>query len=304
MYRVAVLMSTYNGEKYIKEQIDSILLQETVEVTLMVRDDGSSDRTIEIIKEYQKSNGNIKLDIGKNVGVGNSFMQLVYDAGDEYDYYAFADQDDVWLHRKLINAINKIENREKPALYTSNQILVNSELEKIGMRYSAKPDTSFRQTMCQNKVSGCTMVWNKTLQKLLINTARRPTAKLLRMRIHDVWVAMVADVAGEIIYDNEGYILYRQHDNNVVGVRKPSLIKQWIEKIKDPEQRNGRSIICKEIFNGYKDLNNPDIAFIEMCGNYQKNANLKRKLLQDSSIISHTNESRVGFVVKVMTNLF
>lgn len=304
MYKVAVLMSTYNGEKYIKEQIDSILVQESVEVVLMIRDDGSSDRTIEIIKEYQKDNDNIKLSIGKNVGVGNSFMQLVYDAGDEYAYYAFADQDDVWLPRKLIHAVIKIENYEKPALYASNQILVNSELKKIGMRYSTKPDTSFRQTMCQNKVTGCTMVWNKKLQNLLINSARRPTAKLLRMRIHDVWVAMVADVAGEIVYDHKGYILYRQHENNVVGVRKSNIIKQWIEKVKDPEQRNGRSIICEEIFNRYKDLNNPDIAFIEMCGTYRKNANLKRKLIRDSSIISHTNESRVGFVVKVMTNLF
>lgn len=94
--KVIVLMSTYNGEKYLKEQIDSILNQVKVEVFLMIRDDGSSDNTIAILKEYERQNRNIKIIKGKNIGVGNSFMQLLYNSA-EAEYYAFADQDDVWV---------------------------------------------------------------------------------------------------------------------------------------------------------------------------------------------------------------
>lgn len=78
MSSVAVLMSTYNGEKYLKEQIDSILAQKDVDVTLFIRDDGSSDNTIGICKEYVEKHKNIVLKTGENIGVGNSFMQLVY----------------------------------------------------------------------------------------------------------------------------------------------------------------------------------------------------------------------------------
>ena len=101
MDKVAILMSTYNGEKYLDEQIGSILAQEGVDVTLYIRDDGSSDRTAEIIKYYCKRYHNVSFTQGENLGVGNSFMQLVYDAKDVYDYYAFADQDDIWLRDKL-----------------------------------------------------------------------------------------------------------------------------------------------------------------------------------------------------------
>lgn len=300
-------MSTYNGEKYLKEQIDSILTQRGVELTLYVRDDGSSDKTIDIVKEYQKNNPNIKLDVGQNLGVGNSFMQLVYDVPDDYDFYAFADQDDVWLPEKMGKAIEEIKGILKPALYCSNQILVDGKLNKIGMRYTTDPDISYKQIMCQNKITGCTALWNKELKKLLSDEKRRPSEKLLKRRIHDVWIAMVASVIGIIRYDHEGYILYRQHEANVVGVRKTNRIKQWIGKCKDPSQRNGRSIICREIYDKYKDLIVSDSIKnqLDMYGNYVSNKAYKKKLLLSANkLISHTGESLLGFRIKVLFNLF
>lgn len=98
MYKVAVLLSTYNGSKYIKEQIDSILSQEGVNIDIYIRDDESTDETVNIIYEY-KSN-NIFLTEGKNIGVGNSFMELLYSVPEIYDYYAFADQDDIWSEKE------------------------------------------------------------------------------------------------------------------------------------------------------------------------------------------------------------
>lgn len=304
MYKVAVLMSTYNGEKYLAEQIDSIFLQNNVDITLFIRDDGSSDGTIEIIRTYLNDNTNIKLDIAKNVGVGNSFMQLVYDVGDEFDFYAFADQDDIWLSDKLITAIAAIEPYNVPALYVSNQILVDSRLNKIGMRFDANPDITYKQTMCQNKATGCTMVWNKQLQKMLSEKNRRPSKELLNRRIHDVWVSMVAGVTGKIIYDPNGYILYRQHANNVVGVRKTNIINQWIKKIGDKNRRNGRSLLCKEIIRNYHDvLDSETRSDMQLYGNYNSSLKNKCRLITQGNITKYTGESRIGFALKVILGL-
>ena len=109
---VSVLMSTYNGEKYIREQIESILNQKKVKVHLLIRDDGSQDSTIEIVKEYANKYPNVSVYAGKNIGIGNSFMELLRNAP-EADYYAFADQDDVWLDGKLERAIELIKATEQ-----------------------------------------------------------------------------------------------------------------------------------------------------------------------------------------------
>ena len=304
MCKVAVLMSTYNGEKYLKEQVDSILSQKDVEIMLYVRDDGSSDSTIEIVKEYQKHNDNIVLYIGKNVGVGNSFMQLVYDAGNKFDYYAFADQDDVWLPDKLTTAVRTIEEIKKPCLYASNQLIVDQELKKIGMRFFEHPNISSKQIMCKNKLTGCTMVWNTELHRFLCNDKYHPSSSLLECRIHDVWVAMVASVVGVIIFDEKSYILYRQHENNVIGVKKTNIFVNWINKINYTIQRNGRSRICAEILEKYgENMEGKIIDELKPYAYYRNNSIYKYNLLKDKTMRKISGESFVGFSIKVLFNL-
>ena len=306
MRSIAVAMSTYNGEIYIKEQIDSILNQKNVKVDLFIRDDGSKDRTLNILETYAKRWNNIHIVKGENLGVGNSFMELLYFVGCEYDYYSFADQDDVWLPDKLNQAIAKIKSNDKPYLYVSNQILVDKDLNKLKIRFEVQPSVSYKQILCQNNVSGCTMVWNKKLQKLLSDTNRKPSKALLKNRIHDVWVAMVAAVTGKIVYDENSYILYRQHENNVVGVRKHSIVKQWMKKIMDDSQRNGRSKLCKEIYEKFGDIvfNEKCKRDIDICGNYKNEWRKKIKLLCDSDITNYTGESVLGLRLKILLNLF
>lgn len=306
IHNIVVAMSTYNGELYIQEQIDSILEQKNVKVDLFVRDDDSKDKTLEILKTYAKKRNNIHFIKGENLGVGNSFMELLYSIGCQYDYYAFADQDDVWLPDKLNQGIAKIKGSNTPLLYVSNQILVDKDLNRLKMRFEVPPGISYKQILCQNQVSGCTMIWNKELQKLLIGGNRRPSKGLLKNRIHDVWVAMVASVAGKIIYDANSYILYRQHENNVVGVKKNSIIKQWMKKLKDDSQRNGRSKLCKEIYEKFG-----DIMFDEECkrkldiyGNYRNEWHKKIELFQDSDLTNYTGESEFGLKMKILLNLF
>ena len=191
-------------------------------------------------------------------------------------------------------------------MYASNQILADKELNRIGLRYKLAPDTSYTQIMCQNKIAGCTMVWNKALQRILFEPKRRPEKDLLKGRIHDVWVAMVASVTGEIVYDENGYILYRQHGNNVVGVRKANVLMQWIEKMKNPEQRNGRSLLCKEIMSKCADLiaSEEIISKVREFAYYSDHVTYKINLMKNNTVIHYSGETRLGFKMKVLFNFF
>ena len=126
METVQVLMSTYNGEKYIREQLNSIINQTYPSIKILVRDDGSSDGTIEILEEYAAKYDNMAYYAGKNLGVIQSFLQLLKDSDDSSAYYAFSDQDDVWLPEKIEKAVEMIENNkevEQPILYCVIHIL-------------------------------------------------------------------------------------------------------------------------------------------------------------------------------------
>lgn len=300
---VSVLLSTYNGEKYIREMVDSILAQEGVSVKLIIRDDGSSDGTKDILEEY---GDRITVDYAANAGVGVSFMNLVYAASDETDYYAFSDQDDIWLPDKLSRAIALLAGHREPALYASNQTLVDANLNKIQDRHSTSPDCSIYQILCRNKLSGCTMVWNKELQRLLIREESRPTAALLKKRIHDVWVGAVAASVGSICFDMESGILYRQHENNVVGVRETRKLDEWKKKINNPALRNGRSQLAIELYKGYKnEITDPDTSvFLRMCAFYKEDKECRRKLLKSTAITAYSEESPIEFKAKVLANLF
>lgn len=300
MHKVAVLMSSYNGELYIKDQINSILCQNEVQVDLFIRDDGSSDNTINIIGQFPE----IHLVRGKNLGVGNSFMELLYSIEDEYDYYAFCDQDDIWLDNKIICAIDKIQGETGPVLYCSNQILVNKYGEKYAMRYNKVPDLSYAEILVHNHATGCTMVWNKPLQHIL--KKKRPNPSLLNNRIHDVWVAMVANICGKIIYDEKGFILYRQHENNVVGAKKDNIsdvFKSQIKKIQKSDLRNGRSLLAKEILRLFPNEGN-ETLLLPLAANSNSVKGKIRILRKKGEFIKHSEESSIAFALKVIIGLF
>lgn len=297
-------MSAYNGERFLKEQLDSVLAQKNVSVTLYVRDDGSQDATCRILSRYE---GRINYLQGENLGVGNSFMTILYEAGTHYDYYAFCDQDDIWLPEKLEKAIEKLFAFKQPALYCSNQLLTDSEGSITGKRHKNPVDISYLQILCNNSVTGCTMVWNKVLQETLCRKESRPSSELLRKRIHDVWVAMVASVTGAIIYDRESYILYRQHEHNVVGVAGSTVLQEWTRKIKNPALRNGRSWLAKEISLKYADLipDKETLCCLNVLANYRDNFAKRKALLKIAKkLCRYSGEPYWQLYVKILTNLF
>lgn len=209
MKKVQILMSTYNGEEYLKEQIDSILRQSYPNIELLIRDDGSEDRTREILKQYEQENKHVKVIYGENKGVNGSFFTLVENC--DADYIAFADQDDVWLPEKIQVAVTRLEKIKEPALYACNKILIDGKDNIIEENNKKQKIPSFSNALVENICTGCTIVMNRKLTDLVKKHIPHHAV------LHDWWCYLLAAYAGTVIYDENAYILYRQHGNNVVG---------------------------------------------------------------------------------------
>lgn len=213
MNKVVVLMSTYNGEKYLRTQLDSILDQRNVNVEILVRDDGSTDSTIEILKEYE-SKGLLKWYTGENLRPAKSFMNLIINAPDA-EYYAFSDQDDVWMESKLINAVDMLKQHNNASLYYCNALLVDENLNVFGENVLPFIPNFYSGLSYGKAALGCSMVFNKELMKML------KTKIPENIIMHDAWVTNVCQIIhGNIIRDDRPLFYYRQHSNNQVGGKR------------------------------------------------------------------------------------
>ena len=213
MDSVTVLLSTYNGEKFLREQIETLLNQEGVEINILARDDGSSDHTIEILREYSEKYSNFVFYSNTNLGPAKSFLDLICNAKDT-DYYSFCDQDDYWDKDKLKVAIEKLKvlDSTKPNLYYSNLRIVDENLQFYRLSHEGNffNDNKY-SALTENLCTGCTAVFNKTARDLIKNH----TPEYCSM--HDTWLYMLCKLMGNTIYDSEPHISYRQHGGNVVG---------------------------------------------------------------------------------------
>lgn len=274
---VQILMSTYNGEKYLKEQIESLIDQKDVKISILVRDDGSNDGTASILNKFQK-NGNLKWYGGKNLGPAKSFLNLMKNAG-EFDFYAFCDQDDFWESNKLKEAINQLSNKSsnQPSLYFSKAQLVNKDLKDIEDTQYFLKQYNFGGYLIRNNVTGCTMVFNKKLLHLTNMYAPK------NIMMHDHWVTLVCmSLNGNLIYDKKSYIKYRQHEENVIG-GKESIIK----KIKKSFifSNNVRQRVVYELYAGYKEyMDATHRKDVEQILNYKKSVSNKIGLLKNKNI--------------------
>ncbi len=205
-------MSTYNGEKYIREQLDSIL-QQSLPVEILIRDDGSSDGTISIIEEYMSKGVSIELIKGENVGVIASFFELIKVAP-ESDYYAFSDQDDYWLEDKIKNAVEMLGTEDMPMLYCSDTYLVDGDLNVIKQE-DRNPRPSFGNAIVENICTGCTAVGNRQF----IEKIRENIPDTTKIIMHDWWLYLIAELYGKTVFDHNAQISYRQHGNNEWGAK-------------------------------------------------------------------------------------
>ena len=244
--KVAVLLSTYNGTKYINEQLASIYAQEGVGVSLLVRDDGSSDGTCELLSGEQTA-GRLSWYTGCNKGPAFSFWDLLQQAPTS-DYYAFCDQDDVWDCDKLRVAVDAMRgDGDVPALYFCQTRLVDEALREIES-VKISPLLTYGEALIYNFVTGCTMVMNDALRRELV----KYTPQYIRM--HDIWVYDVAQAIGaRIHFDATPRMSYRQHGGNVVGQKKSMAFRwknRW-ERLCEGEHIRYR--LAQELYKGYAD---------------------------------------------------
>lgn len=309
--KVFVLMSSYNGEKYIREQLDSILVQRDVEVSLVIRDDGSSDSTIDIIKEYTNKYGNITFIVGNSCGVAQSFMSLLYGVEDG-DYYAFADQDDYWYDDKLMVAIKKLKKYgKKPALYCGNQNCVDEEGNFLKVRFPENFEIKGVITaLFHNYYAGCTMVMNKVLRDLLVEEKRRPPLDFFEYRIHDSWINTVSHVVAEVIFDSESHMDFRRYEGTFSDEFVPNQVgctiteryrKKFKRFLKKGIKRNGVSMTAKKILEYYNDfLTEDEREQIEIIAGYRDSIKCKMMLLCSDLISKNVLADKLLIRLKVI----
>lgn len=280
--KVIVLLSSYNGERYIKDQIESIL-QQTIHCELVVRDDGSSDKTQEILKEYERK-GKLTWYTGQNLGPCDSFLNLIKNAG-EANYYALSDQDDVWDEDKIEKGLEKI-SANKYSLYFCKRRIVDINLNELNVQNtyvrSVKPNTA----LIEGIAYGCTMLFNYNVKKAIEKLNQH-----YHDYMHDALIYRLVSLCGTVIYDEKPHISYRQHGDNVVG-HELTGVKRWIQRFENLSKRKNsstRSDCAKEIYENYLNIVKPEYRQLIYDVAYVRESKLARTRLvfRDGLITQH-----------------
>lgn len=283
MKKVLVIIATYNGEKYLSEQLESLYKQENVEVTILIRDDGSCDGTQRILETYQEE-GKLIWYTGEHLNVQKGYFDLMKKASTyDVDYVAFCDQDDVWDLDKLYIAIQKLSNVKTnvPALYYCGQRLVDDKLNLIAEhRLNEKRNLTTRFVL--SDFAGCTGVFNKALLNEVVKYEPE------YMLMHDTWILKVClCLGGEVFVDTEPHMNYRQHGGNTVGLGRslPAYIRQVKQYIYEYQVERQ----MRELMKGYFDRMIPEYRTLtKMICEYKNNKKYKKKLL-DKKYINFCN---------------
>lgn len=226
MDKVTILMATYNGSKYLEEQLNSIIKQDYTNWKLIVSDDHSTDETIEILQKYeQQYPDKIELLLNKTASgsAKRNFFKLIDKV--DADYIMFCDQDDIWEPKKISYTLKYMkakEEKETPILIHTDLTVVDEDMNVISASFMKhqhlRPSNSLHDIVIQNSITGCTMMINRALLNLL---KRKVNIDFIEM--HDWWCGLIAAAFGKIYYIKKSTIKYRQHANNSVGAQKYGL---------------------------------------------------------------------------------
>lgn len=207
-----VLLATYNGAAYLPDFLDSLIAQTTSDFKVIVRDDGSTDASLDIIRAYTSALSIEMLEASQRLGPARSFFELLKHAGDGFDCYFFADQDDYWNESKIAHAVDKLSSeKENISVYFSRLEYVDETLAHIG--YSRIPRViALENALVENIATGCTMALTGPARQLILKNS--PS----QFSMHDWWCYIVVVAFGNVIYDPFPSIKYRQHANNTIGI--------------------------------------------------------------------------------------
>ena len=266
MARLTILMATYNGERFLQDQLDSFSRQSFVDWDLWVSDDGSSDSTKIILNNYaleHKEQHLVCIIDGPRQDFVQNFLNLTCSCKSESEFFAFSDQDDIWENDKLQRAINWLEtvSPDTPALYCSRTEIVDEDARPTTPpTYSQlmKVAPSFSNALVQSIAGGNTMVFNKAAKQLI-----EFFGGSIDVPSHDWWVyLLITGVGGKVYYDPVSTLLYRQHRKNVVGSNK-SLGAKFVR-------------LKKFLDGSYKSYNEKNVYYLCKCSHLLTNENQER----------------------------
>lgn len=300
---VLVLLSTYNGEKYLDEQLKSLYRQKGVNLHILIRDDGSTDSTVKKIEEYESRYNNTTVLIEKNIGCSLSFKRLMNYAKTMlpvFNYYAFCDQDDVWDDDKLMCAVECLEKNKANLLrlYTSAYRVVD---EKMNFQYIQQ--FKYKHTLGESLIMinklGCTQVYSHDLMEQALKICHVDSYSS-GMPNHDGWLYLTAITLSSYIYhDDNPHINYRQHGNNVSGANQASFINRFKRTLKG---KNIRSRIAKILIETYDDIEENKKQLLRLNITYSNSFRTKLKLLFLKEMSTNTLSINIAFRILILFN--
>lgn len=307
MKTLQILMSTYNGAKYIREQLDSLLEQNCEKLgkatfRIVIRDDGSSDGTQDILEEYaERYPEKVSWYQGENHGVIRSFFELLQRV-EASDYYAFCDQDDYWMEDKMTRAVEVLDTMRKdvPVLYCCRPKLVDQNLQPLESEIERPPmRPGFRNAMIENIVTGCTAVFDQSLREMVVKELPEFTV------MHDWWLYLIATCFGELYYDETPYICYRQHQGNVLGT-KTRKMDEWKMRLKRFRGNRGNiSHQLEEFIRIFGDMGaeNENMRLAERFLEVRKSFWARKRFLRDTEIYRQRREDdRIFHIILLLGN--
>lgn len=224
--RVNILLSTFNSVNYLRIQLDSLIAQRYDNFGVIIRDDGSADSTNLILHEYLERYPHlIRVIWGQHIGAIASFLQLLRECETDCDYVAFCDHDDVWLPDKVTRAVGilNILPLAQPNLYCGRRICVDEQLKEVGL--SKLPRViGYENALVENIAAGCTMMLNRSARDMINSVVPQ------KLKMYDWWCYLVVSAFGQVYYDPQPLMLYRQHRGNLKG-DTPLWHKQMWERL-------------------------------------------------------------------------
>ncbi len=295
MEKVLIILATYNGERFLPDQLESLINQKRVDVSVLIRDDNSSDNTQQILEQYRE-----RLDLhwykGEHIDVEKSYEELLRkSASTDYQFFAFCDQDDVWDEDKLFIGVESIKDFNGPALYYCGQTIVDEELRLIS-HHELNGNRNMISRFLLSDFAGCTGIFNRALLDRVI--AFEPNYMIM----HDTWILKVCMcLGGLVVIDPKSHIKYRQHKNNKVGLKQDFIsniikAKKYINEYQIEKQ-------MRELERGYgMNMVSPYREVCKWILGYKSNMQFRIKLLDKRNIDFHNIGLNITYMIKVMLN--
>lgn len=296
MNTVQILLSSYNGEKVINRQVESILKQENVDVHLLIRDDGSNDSTvIQLEKLKKKYPHQIEIITGKNMGWKKSFIELLFHVS-EYDYYGFSDQDDLWDKRKIISSIKAMERDDMGVkLCQCGSVCVDENLQILSKQEIAyKSPRTKKRAIAQEYFRGCCMLWNSQAMDLI--KRYKPNENIA----HDYWVGLICFYFGKLYYCPEKLLYHIRYPVN--SSTDGNLLLGRINRLKTFFTRNVIYMNPNaDLLYGYEGiLEEKDKNFLQTVCDYKKSFKKRMKVFWDWDFRRESLKSTLLFKATIL----